>query len=107
MPRLRSRSSTRGGACRSDENLEKQRAGSGRMASADANIAPREAASWYPKAFPGVEKDLCSHLSTCACTHVAAARSEEPRHGSIELTAPHCGEIRKAMGTKTRSPGAG
>jgi len=64
-------------------------------------------AGWYPKAFPGVEKDLRSHLSTCVCTHVVAARSEEPRNGSIELTAPHCGEIRKAMGTKTRSSAAG
>lgn len=47
-----------------------------------------------------------SHLSTCACPYVVAARSEEPRHGSIELAAPHCGEIRKAMGTKTRSSAA-
>ena len=37
-----------------------------RMASADVNVAPREAASWDPKAFLGVEKDLRSHLSTCA-----------------------------------------
>jgi hypothetical protein len=84
----------------------KQRLAPGRMASADVNVTPCEAASWYPKALPGVEKDLRSHLSTCACTHAVAARSEEPRHGSIELTAPHCGEIRKAVGTKTRSSGA-
>jgi hypothetical protein len=54
-----------------------------------------------------LKKGLRSHFSTCVCTHVVAARSEEPRHGSIELTAPHCGEIRKAMGKKTRSSGAG